>query len=211
MDLLLYLFREISLYRWIDRSLDLSLGLPSFVANDIPHRIRVKPILAIQTAQLWFAARGDRLAISCKYVCHWRSQNHGRSLEPFHEIHATDLDSYSLKDEVDSRGYLLVRNLLPADDLKALLSEIGHGRASRMSSCKRKADENQTFGETLRQVILLHSSTAQQHVAYPLRQGQPGALRPRLQHAQLRLRHLRAHGLGSLAACASSRTATVVL
>jgi hypothetical protein len=49
----------------------------------------------------------------------------GDPLKPFHEIDAADLDSLSLRDEMDSRGYLLVRNLLPADDLKPLLSEIG--------------------------------------------------------------------------------------
>lgn len=42
----------------------------------------------------------------------------------FPEIYARDLNSRSLKDEMDAQGYLLIRGLLPLADLNQLLSEI---------------------------------------------------------------------------------------
>jgi Phytanoyl-CoA dioxygenase (PhyH) len=48
----------------------------------------------------------------------------GDSLKPFREIHARDLESRSLQDEMDAYGYVLIRGLLPAGDLRRLLGEI---------------------------------------------------------------------------------------
>ncbi len=48
----------------------------------------------------------------------------GEELTPFREIHESDLESHSLKNEMDSYGYLLIRGLLPPDDLNQLLGEI---------------------------------------------------------------------------------------
>jgi Phytanoyl-CoA dioxygenase (PhyH) len=45
-------------------------------------------------------------------------------MKPFHDIDASQLDSGSLKDELDSRGYVLIRKLLPIDDIDNLLREI---------------------------------------------------------------------------------------
>jgi hypothetical protein len=45
-------------------------------------------------------------------------------MKPFREIYANDLKSYSLRNEMDSQGYLLIRGLLPSDDLNRLLGEI---------------------------------------------------------------------------------------
>lgn len=45
-------------------------------------------------------------------------------LKPFREIHATNLGSCSIKNEMESRGYVLIRELLPCQDLKPLLGEI---------------------------------------------------------------------------------------
>ena len=45
-------------------------------------------------------------------------------MKPFHELQACDVTSHSLQDEIASRGYLLVRGLLPHDALRPLLSEI---------------------------------------------------------------------------------------
>ena len=45
-------------------------------------------------------------------------------MKPFREIQACDLTSPSLQDEIASRGYLLVRGLLPHDVLSPLLGEI---------------------------------------------------------------------------------------
>lgn len=52
-----------------------------------------------------------------------------RSLEeiqvkPFHEIQASDLGSYCLQDEIDLRGYFLIRGLLPRDILSRALGDI---------------------------------------------------------------------------------------
>ena len=48
----------------------------------------------------------------------------GDPLKPFREIHARELKSYSVRDALDSHGYLLVRELLPHEDLRHLLGEI---------------------------------------------------------------------------------------
>ncbi|MGB8481484.1 MAG: phytanoyl-CoA dioxygenase family protein [Acidobacteriaceae bacterium] len=45
-------------------------------------------------------------------------------MKPFREIQAGDLTSCSLRDEIDSRGYLLIRGLLPTDALSPLLRDI---------------------------------------------------------------------------------------
>jgi hypothetical protein len=45
-------------------------------------------------------------------------------MKPFYEIQASDLGSYSLQDEIASRGYLLIRNLLPRHALWRVLSDI---------------------------------------------------------------------------------------
>lgn len=45
-------------------------------------------------------------------------------VKPFREIYAPDLQSRSLKKEIASQGYLLVRGLLPFEDVNQLLNEI---------------------------------------------------------------------------------------
>jgi ectoine hydroxylase-related dioxygenase (phytanoyl-CoA dioxygenase family) len=45
-------------------------------------------------------------------------------VKPFHELQASDLTSPFLQDEISSRGYLLVRGVLPHDALSPMLSEI---------------------------------------------------------------------------------------
>ncbi|WP_263359056.1 phytanoyl-CoA dioxygenase family protein [Acidicapsa ligni] len=44
-------------------------------------------------------------------------------MKPFREIRACDLTSSALKEEIDARGYLLIRGLLPHDALGSVLSE----------------------------------------------------------------------------------------
>lgn len=48
----------------------------------------------------------------------------GNPLPPFREIHASDLNLRSLREEMDAYGYLFIRGLLPTDDLNRLLGEI---------------------------------------------------------------------------------------
>jgi Phytanoyl-CoA dioxygenase (PhyH) len=45
-------------------------------------------------------------------------------VKPFREIYAPDLQSHFLKNEIASQGYLLVRGLLPSEDVNQLLHEI---------------------------------------------------------------------------------------
>jgi ectoine hydroxylase-related dioxygenase (phytanoyl-CoA dioxygenase family) len=45
-------------------------------------------------------------------------------VKPFREIRASDLTAHSLTQEMDSYGYLLIRGLLPNEDLDRLLGEI---------------------------------------------------------------------------------------
>jgi ectoine hydroxylase-related dioxygenase (phytanoyl-CoA dioxygenase family) len=47
-----------------------------------------------------------------------------RQMKPFHEVQASDLGSHSLQDEVASKGYLLIRNLLPQHALSQALGDI---------------------------------------------------------------------------------------
>jgi ectoine hydroxylase-related dioxygenase (phytanoyl-CoA dioxygenase family) len=47
-----------------------------------------------------------------------------RQMKPFHEVQASDLGSCSLQDEIDSRGYLLIRDLLPQHALSEVLGDI---------------------------------------------------------------------------------------
>lgn len=48
----------------------------------------------------------------------------GVAVKPFRAIDACELETVSLPDEMAARGYLLIRGLLPADDLSRLLGEI---------------------------------------------------------------------------------------
>jgi hypothetical protein len=45
-------------------------------------------------------------------------------MKPFRDIDASQLDAGYLKSELDSRGYVLIRQLLPVDDIDNLLREI---------------------------------------------------------------------------------------
>ncbi len=45
-------------------------------------------------------------------------------MKPFHEMKTHDLTSSTLQEEIDSRGYALIRGLLPHDDVTQLLGEI---------------------------------------------------------------------------------------
>jgi hypothetical protein len=89
---------------------------------------------------------------------------------PFHEIQTRDLTPQSLRDDIGSRGYALVRGVLPRDALAAALSEItrilsvagwllsGHspiGRIANMSAAC--GDPDPSFKQTYQQVFNLES------------------------------------------------------
>ena len=48
----------------------------------------------------------------------------GIPVKPFREVDARDLQSDSMKDELNTNGHLLIRGLLPGEDLNRLLGEI---------------------------------------------------------------------------------------
>jgi ectoine hydroxylase-related dioxygenase (phytanoyl-CoA dioxygenase family) len=48
----------------------------------------------------------------------------GQTMKPFHEVQTSDLSRDILRDQIDSKGYVLIRDLLPLDDLTQLLDEI---------------------------------------------------------------------------------------
>src|ERR1700743_1767252 len=48
----------------------------------------------------------------------------GDSMKPFRTIAANDLDSVSLKSEMETYGYVFIRDLIPKADLEALLHEM---------------------------------------------------------------------------------------
>jgi hypothetical protein len=45
-------------------------------------------------------------------------------MKPFREIHAKDLHSYPLKEQMSSFGYLLVRDVIPRSDVAGVCAEI---------------------------------------------------------------------------------------
>ena len=97
-------------------------------------------------------------------------------MKPFREIHAGDLDSRSLKDEIDSEGYLLIRGLMPAGDLNHLLGEIAqivheagwllpdHGPLERLANVSAACgDPDPSFMAAYEQIFSLESFHALAH------------------------------------------------
>jgi len=97
-------------------------------------------------------------------------------LKSFRELQACDLTPQSLQQELGSRGYVLIRNLLPHDDLKNLLDDItqilssagwlqpGHGPLERVANIAASCgDPDPTFKQTYRKVFNLESFHALPH------------------------------------------------
>lgn len=94
----------------------------------------------------------------------------------FHEIHAGDLTPYSLREEMGSRGYALIRGLLPKEDLTRALDEItrivsaagwllsGHDPLERVANLSAACgDPDPAFKHTYQQVFNLESFHALPH------------------------------------------------
>jgi len=97
-------------------------------------------------------------------------------MKPFREIHARDLASRSLKDEMDSVGYLLIRELLPANDLSRVLHVItqivleagwlltDHGPLERMVNAGAACgDPDPSFMDVYEQIFSLEAFHALAH------------------------------------------------
>ena len=97
-------------------------------------------------------------------------------MKPFHEIQMCDLTPHSLQDELESKGYVLIRGLLPRVDVKNVLGEIaevlsaadwllpGHDPLDRIANMKAACgDPDPSFKRTYRDVFNLESFHALPH------------------------------------------------
>jgi Phytanoyl-CoA dioxygenase (PhyH) len=97
-------------------------------------------------------------------------------VKPFREIQASDLTSRSMREEIGSRGYLLIRNLLPHDALNPLLGEItqvfstagwllpGHDPLERIADVSAACgDPDPSFKRTYQEIFNLESFHALPH------------------------------------------------
>ena len=99
-----------------------------------------------------------------------------KTLKPFREIHASEMASLSLKDEMSAHGYVLIRNLLPVADMHPLLEEIvqivaaagwllpGHDPAERIADiAKACGDDDPEFKSVYQEVFSLEAFHAFAH------------------------------------------------
>jgi ectoine hydroxylase-related dioxygenase (phytanoyl-CoA dioxygenase family) len=97
-------------------------------------------------------------------------------MKPFHQIRTSDLDPQSLKEELSSRGYALIRGVLPHADLKHVLSDVtrilssagwllpGHDPTERISDVSAACgDPDPSFKQTYQEVFNLESFHALPH------------------------------------------------
>src|SRR5580700_6727835 len=97
-------------------------------------------------------------------------------VKPFREIHASDLKSHSLETEMDVQGYLLIRELLPTEDLTRLLAEIvqivsaagwlllDHSQLDRVANTNAAcSDSDPAFKRVYEQIFTLESFHALAH------------------------------------------------
>lgn len=97
-------------------------------------------------------------------------------MKPFYELSTRDLNPHSLREQLDSRGYVLIRGLLPHSDVKSVLGEIteilsdagwmqpGHDPvehiANQSAAC---GDPDPGFKRTYREIFNLESFHALPH------------------------------------------------
>jgi hypothetical protein len=91
-------------------------------------------------------------------------------MKPFHEISMGDLDPHSIQEELDSRGYALIRGVLPSADIRNVLSDIanvlsaagwllpGHDPIERIADISAACgDPDPSFKQTYQEVFSLES------------------------------------------------------
>jgi hypothetical protein len=97
-------------------------------------------------------------------------------MKPFHEISMGDLDPHSIQEELDSRGYALIRGVLPSADIRNVLSDIasllsaagwllpGHDPIERVADISAACgDPDPSFKQTYQEVFSLESFHALPH------------------------------------------------
>jgi ectoine hydroxylase-related dioxygenase (phytanoyl-CoA dioxygenase family) len=100
----------------------------------------------------------------------------GQLLKPFREIHASELESRSMQDAMDAQGYLLIREVWPAEDVAGLLGEIlavvstagwllpGHSPFERMADgSKACGDSDEPFKRVYKRIFSMESLHAFAH------------------------------------------------
>jgi ectoine hydroxylase-related dioxygenase (phytanoyl-CoA dioxygenase family) len=99
-----------------------------------------------------------------------------KTMKPFHEIQMCDLAPNTLRDELDSRGYALIRDLLPHDAVKSVLGDItailsdacwllpGHDPIEHIANSSAACgDPDPSFKRTYREIFQLESFHALPH------------------------------------------------
>jgi hypothetical protein len=97
-------------------------------------------------------------------------------MRPFYELPMRNLDSKSLQEELGSRGYVLIRGLLPHTDIKHVLDEVtkilsdagwllpGHDPIERIANNSAACgDPDPSFKQTYREIFDLESFHALPH------------------------------------------------
>jgi hypothetical protein len=97
-------------------------------------------------------------------------------MKPFREIPMGDLDPHSIQEELDSRGYALIRGVLPPADVRNVLSDIasvlsaagwllpGHDPIERIADISAACgDPDSSFKQTYQEVFSLESFHALPH------------------------------------------------
>jgi ectoine hydroxylase-related dioxygenase (phytanoyl-CoA dioxygenase family) len=112
----------------------------------------------------------------CTEVSAARNSTEVELMKPFHELSIYDLSRRSLREELDSRGYALIRGLLPHADLENVLGEIteilsdagwllrGYDPIERIANGGAACgDPDPSFKQTYREVFNLESFHALPH------------------------------------------------
>jgi hypothetical protein len=97
-------------------------------------------------------------------------------MKPFHELQPRDLAPFSLQEEINSRGYALIRGLIPRADIESVLGEVtkilsdarwllsGHNPLEHIAdSTAACGDPDPSFKRTYQQVFNLESFHALPH------------------------------------------------
>ena len=45
-------------------------------------------------------------------------------MKTFHELHAANINPEALRSEIDTKGYALIRNLIPQDSIRSVLADV---------------------------------------------------------------------------------------
>jgi hypothetical protein len=100
----------------------------------------------------------------------------GTQIEGFHQVYANEINARSLRDEMNSLGYVLIKGVLPVADLNCLVDEIlsivaaagwllpGHDPRDRMAhACAACGPDDADYKEVYKQIFNMESFHAFAH------------------------------------------------